>query len=343
MCIIRVVDRRDRERAGLISRRSCLWGFAAFALLAGAAATGCSTAKKQHYELGATERCLFKQSAVLSYAESDADAIGEAAPGGGIGIALAHNNVTLGFERNPSDAADDLSGVAVLGGHTGPKLHADSNVYVSWDNTPTKAESLAVEGCLRTGSAARIANKYPSGYVTSFLSSCQRAAENVGVSTESAANGCACVVRKLQARYTQDQSSTLSAQGVQSLDAACAGITQRGSPPASANPRSLPMPTGGTDGRQILAALRAAPNIGGPLRLLRLRAAMSNPDWVLVVADSGPNTQPFGALMHHVLITKGNLVTGGRWVVVQSGSEFTCSKMPPSKIRADLQLTCQPG
>jgi hypothetical protein len=96
---------------------------------------------------------------VLSYAESDADFVGQAAPGGGVGITLAGNYVTLGFERNPSDAADDLRGVAIVGGHTGPKLHADSNVYVSWDNTPTKAESLAVEGCLREGTAARIAYK----------------------------------------------------------------------------------------------------------------------------------------------------------------------------------------
>jgi hypothetical protein len=334
MCIISAVNSEDRERVRLLSRRCCLWGFATFALVAGAVAAGCSAAAKQHYELGATEHCLFRQPAVLSYAESDADYVGEAAPGGGIGITLVANQVTLGFERNSSDAADDLLGVAVVGGHTGPKLHADSNVYVSWDRTPTKAESLAVEGCLRTGSVARIANKYPSSYVTSFLSSCQSAAENNGVSAESATSGCACVVRKLQARYTQDQSSTLSAQAVQSLEAACAGVTQGTSSRAHANQQPLRIPITSAEGQAILAALRAEPYVGAPPRLLQLAAAPSDPIWVLATADSGPNTQPFGALMHQVI---------GRWVVATSGSEFTCDEMPPPQVRAELRLTCQPN
>ncbi len=332
MCIISAVNSEDRERGGLLSRRCCLWGFATFALVAGAVAAGCSAAAKQHYELGATEHCLFGQAAVLSYAESDADYVGEAAPGGGIGITLAANQVTLGFERNPSDAADDLRGVAILGGHTGPKLHADSNVYVSWNSTPTKAESLAVEGCLRTGSAARIANKYPSGYVTSFLSSCQRAAENVGVSTESATSGCACVVRKLQARYTQDQSSTLSAQGVQSLDAACAGTIKSAPPLVPA--KSLRIATDSLEGQTILAVLRANPYIGANTRLVRLEGSVSDPSWALAAVDSGPDTQGMGALMHFVK---------GRWIIATSGSEFTCDEMPPPQVRAELQLTCQPN
>lgn len=204
--------------ARLFRFRSLAWLSIVPVIVLAAAACGASA---KHYTLGATEHCLSQQAAVLRYAESDADVVGLDAPGGGVAITLAQNQVTLAFERNPSDASDDVSGVGVLGVHTGPKLHADANVYVSWDNTPTDAENEAVEGCLSTGDTPRTTNKYPSKDVATFSSACETGVEKTGEPHQTATRYCGCVLDSLQGHYTLDQVQQLSPSALQPIYTSC--------------------------------------------------------------------------------------------------------------------------
>ncbi len=295
-------------------------------------ASGCGGPGKQ-YSLGETEQCLFRQQAVRSYAESDADLVGAAAASGGIGITLADNSVTLGFERNASDAADDLRAAELLGRQQGPKLHADGNVYVDWDKTPTASESKAVEGCLRSGVGTRIANKYSYAFVAQMEAACISGAARSTAPSRLVAGDCVCAVDKTQARYTQAQSTSIPATEVDHLLlSVCPSIVKRSGLGAQANrqPRHIPIP--GPESNAVLVALRANPYLGAQLRLDQLTTSDTDPSWALAVFDSGPNTQSAGALLRKI---------GGRWTIITSGSEFTCNHMPPPQVQAELRLTCQ--
>jgi hypothetical protein len=321
------------EREATLPGRRSLFAAAAGVVTA-ALVVGCGAGPIKQYELGATEQCLFAQSAVLSYAESDADLVGEAAPGGGVGISLATNIVTFGFERTPGDVADVLRGAAVAGAAQGPKLHADSNVYVSWNNTPSAAEVDAVEGCLRSGATERIANKYPPAYAARILEQCKSAALSSGASAQEAKSGCGCEVRALQARYTQTQSASLRTDAIHSLDNECATSTTSAGTLTRGHPKPLNILTLSPEWQATLAALRATPDAGPSTRLSSLFGAITDPSWAVASLDSGPNTQPFLALMHYV---------NDRWMIASLGSAFLCSDMPPPQVKAELQLTCIPG
>lgn len=303
---------------------------------------GCGAAGKQ-YALGATEHCLFQQAIVTSYAEADADSVGLAAPDGGVGVTLSHNAVTLGFERNHSDAQDALRGAVLFGAHTGPKLHSDSNVYVSWDYTPSATEERAVEGCLSTANMSRILNKYSPQYVRALKAHCVSAAANGGASSGVAATYCGCIINALQARYTTEQfqqTGFIASEPVKKLESQCQSSAIPGggngptSPPSLSSSGPLRIAVTSAQGRAVVHAIRQSPDAGPKTRVLRIEGALSDPTWVSASVDSGPNTQGGEAFLHEV---------GGQWRLTILGSAFGCTDagMPPPSVLRELGIHCQ--
>ena len=162
-------------------------------------AAGCGGSR--HYTLAATEQCLATVPGSFSYAEEEADDVGKAAAEGGVGIQFRNNTVTLGFERNGSDAQDDVTDARGSGGSTDAKLHSAANVYVSWDSAPSAGQKHTVEGCLRTGNARRVRYRYGPWVVKPFLASCESDARSGGATAATAKVYCTCLVKGLQARW----------------------------------------------------------------------------------------------------------------------------------------------